>query len=178
MRSHQRWLTSYMNTFYFYKSFLKKVRSHLGESAHVTGSAHLHMNSLYVSLFHESSCSRVFLNGYYICFTRALATIHCLYTTYLIDISISDVVFMNYFRGTLTAILFEKYRHYFRKPLVFFRLLCFFEQALAVFPSSLQLFCHTSCSHPFLERPLFYYKIAVAAMHALLQIYCVFSDGL
>ena len=30
---------------YFYKSFLRKVRSHLGELACLTGPAHLHMNS-------------------------------------------------------------------------------------------------------------------------------------
>ena len=40
------WLTSHMNTLYFYKSFLRKVRSHLGEPARLTGPAHLHMRSL------------------------------------------------------------------------------------------------------------------------------------
>ena len=39
------WLTSHMNTLYFYKSFITKVRSHLGELARLTGSANLHMNS-------------------------------------------------------------------------------------------------------------------------------------
>ena len=34
-----------MNTLYFYKSFLRKVRSHLGEPARLTGPAHLHKNS-------------------------------------------------------------------------------------------------------------------------------------
>ena len=34
------WLTSHMNT-YFYRGFLKKLRSHLGEPAHLTGPAHL-----------------------------------------------------------------------------------------------------------------------------------------
>ena len=36
--------TSHINT-YFYKSFLKKVRSCLGEPAHLTGPAYLHMKS-------------------------------------------------------------------------------------------------------------------------------------
>ena len=40
-----------MNT-YFYKSFLRKVRSHLGELARLTGPAHLHMNSPLLSLNH------------------------------------------------------------------------------------------------------------------------------
>ena len=39
------WLTSHINTWYFYRSFLKKVRSHLGEPVHLTGPAHFHMNS-------------------------------------------------------------------------------------------------------------------------------------
>ena len=39
------WPTSHMNTSYFNRSFLKKVRSHLGEPANQTGPAHLHMNS-------------------------------------------------------------------------------------------------------------------------------------
>ena len=34
-----------MNT-YFYKSFIRKVRSHFGEPARLTGPAHLHMDSL------------------------------------------------------------------------------------------------------------------------------------
>ena len=56
------WLTSHMNTLYFYTSFLKKVRSYLGEPAHLTGPAHLHMNSplinksalifIYFGIFH------------------------------------------------------------------------------------------------------------------------------
>ena len=40
-----------MNTLYFYKSFLKKVRSHLGELAGLTGPVHLHMNSPLVVTF-------------------------------------------------------------------------------------------------------------------------------
>ena len=31
------WITFHMNTLYFYKSFLKRVRSHLGEPARLTG---------------------------------------------------------------------------------------------------------------------------------------------
>ena len=34
-----------MNTSYFYRSFLKKVRPHLGEPAYLTGQDYLHMNS-------------------------------------------------------------------------------------------------------------------------------------
>ena len=34
-----------MSTLYFYKNFLKKVRPHLGEPAHLTGQAPLHVNS-------------------------------------------------------------------------------------------------------------------------------------
>ena len=37
-----------MNTLYFFKSFLRKLRSHLGEPARLTGLAHLHMNSLLI----------------------------------------------------------------------------------------------------------------------------------
>ena len=37
-----------MNTLYFYKSFLRKMRSHLGKPARLTGLAHLHMNSLWM----------------------------------------------------------------------------------------------------------------------------------
>ena len=43
-----------MNTLCFYKSFLRNVRSHLGEPARLTGPAHLHRNSLlmfFVNLF-------------------------------------------------------------------------------------------------------------------------------
>ena len=39
------WLTSHMNTLYFYKSFLKKVRYHLSKPARLTGPAHLHVNN-------------------------------------------------------------------------------------------------------------------------------------
>ena len=39
---------AHMNTLYFYKSFLRKVRSHLGKPVRLTGPAHLHMNSLLV----------------------------------------------------------------------------------------------------------------------------------
>ena len=45
------WLTSYMNTLYFYKSFLRKVRSHLGEPPRLTGPAHPHMNSFLICFF-------------------------------------------------------------------------------------------------------------------------------
>ena len=38
----QAWLTSHTNVLYFYKNFLRKVRSHLGEPARLTGLAHLH----------------------------------------------------------------------------------------------------------------------------------------
>ena len=46
------WLTSLMNT-YFYKSFLRKVGSHLGEPARLTGPAHLYMNSLLIQTILE-----------------------------------------------------------------------------------------------------------------------------
>ena len=36
---------------HFYRSFLKKVRSQLGEPAHLTEAAHLHMNSPLVIIF-------------------------------------------------------------------------------------------------------------------------------
>ena len=36
-------LTSNMNKLYFYKSFLKTVRSHLGKPVHLTGPDHLHL---------------------------------------------------------------------------------------------------------------------------------------
>ena len=39
------WLTSHMNTLCFYRSFLKKVRSHLGQATHLTRPVHLHMSS-------------------------------------------------------------------------------------------------------------------------------------
>ena len=39
------WHTSHMNTLCFYRSFLRKVKSHLGEPAHQTGLADFHMNS-------------------------------------------------------------------------------------------------------------------------------------
>ena len=42
-----------MNTLYFYKSFLRKVRSHLGEPARLTGPAHLYMNSLLIQTILE-----------------------------------------------------------------------------------------------------------------------------
>ena len=39
------WHASHVNPLYFYKSFLRKVRSHLGELARLTGPAQLDMNS-------------------------------------------------------------------------------------------------------------------------------------
>ena len=39
------WLASHMNTLYFYKNFLRKVRSQLDELVRLTGPAHLHMNN-------------------------------------------------------------------------------------------------------------------------------------
>ena len=54
VRSHLGWLTSHMNTLYIYKSFLRKVRSHLGEPARLIGPAHLHMNSPLVMLSKHS----------------------------------------------------------------------------------------------------------------------------
>ena len=50
-----------MNTSYFYKSFLRKVRSHLGEPARLTGPAHLHMSSLSVDLqLYREALAQVF----------------------------------------------------------------------------------------------------------------------
>ena len=42
------WLTFHMNTLYFYRSFLRKVRSRLGELARLTGPAHLQINRTYI----------------------------------------------------------------------------------------------------------------------------------
>ena len=39
------WLTSHMSTLYFYKSFLRKVRPHLGKPDRPPRPAHRHMNS-------------------------------------------------------------------------------------------------------------------------------------
>ena len=41
-----------------------------------------------VSLSHESSCENPLLNKYCIYYRRTLAAMNCIYTTYLIDISI------------------------------------------------------------------------------------------
>ena len=49
-----------------------------------------------------------------------------------------------------------------------FRILCFFETSTCSHPFFQRnwLICHTSYSHPLLERLLFYCKIPVAAMHS------------
>ena len=56
-----------------------------------------------------------------------------------------------------------------------FRILHFFETSTCRHPFFLRnsLICHTSCSHPFLERPLFSYKIAVLAMRSFKFIYSI-----
>ena len=45
-----------------------------------------------VSLFHQSNCYHPFLNGYCIYFTQELEAIHCVYTMYLADIFVLDVL--------------------------------------------------------------------------------------
>ena len=50
-----------MNTLNFYKRFLKKVRFHLGEPAHLTALAYLHLSSplvqiSYISLPRKKEC--------------------------------------------------------------------------------------------------------------------------
>ena len=74
-----------------------------------------------------------------------------------------------YSGGVLTAIDFEwtviisgdRFQLLFRIP-------CFFETSTCSRPFFQRnwLIWHTSCGHPFLERPLFYYKIAVVAIHS------------
>ena len=52
--------------------------------------------------------------------------------------------------------------------LVFSRVLCFFEQALAVIPffKGIELISNSSCSDPFDEWPIFYNKKTIAATHS------------
>ena len=74
-----------------------------------------------------------------------------------------------YFGGVLTVIDFEwtviisgdRFQ-------LLFRILCFFETSTCSRPFFQRnwLIWHKSCSHPFLERPLFYYKIAVVAIRS------------
>ena len=75
-----------------------------------------------------------------------------------------------YFRGVLTAIGFEWIVSILEDLFQFlFRVLCFFETSTGkegVFSQRNWLIWYTSCSHPFLEGPLFYYKIAVVAIHS------------
>ena len=48
-----------MNTLHFYKSFLRKVGSYLGEPARLTGPAHLHMiSSLNICIYQFIAANR------------------------------------------------------------------------------------------------------------------------
>ena len=68
-----------------------------------------------VSLFHKISSGYPLLNGYCIYFRTTLATMNCVYTMYLTDIPIKNVLLFQ--RGTCSH-TFEWYRHYFRRQLV------------------------------------------------------------
>ena len=57
--------------------------------------AAIFFSEYYGSSFHESSCKHPFLNGYYIYFRRAVATIHCAYA------NVFDRYF--YFRRTVIS---------------------------------------------------------------------------
>ena len=61
MRSHLVGLAHFLyEHITFLKEFLKKVRSHLGEPARLTGRAHLRMNSLWI-IFVKNAFSGLFL---------------------------------------------------------------------------------------------------------------------
>ena len=73
-----------------------------------------------------------------------------------------------YFRGVLTAIDFKWTVSIWGGHFQFlFRILCFFKAITCSYPFFQRnwLIWYTSCSNPFLERPLFYNKIAVVAIH-------------
>ena len=67
-----------------------------------------------VSLFRKSSCGHPVINGYCIYFKRAFAAMNYVYTIYLTDISIYDVLL---FQRSTCCHIFEWYRHFFRRPL-------------------------------------------------------------
>ena len=84
-----------------------------------------------------------------------------------------------YFRGMLTAKDFEGIVSISRGHFWFlFRILCFFETGSCSDPFFQMngLICHTSCSYTILESPLFYYKIAVAAIYYF-KITVFFQNG-
>ena len=124
-----------------------------------------------ISLFHKLICGGPFLSGCCITFRRALVAMPCVYTMYLTDISITDVLlfqrstFSHTFDGT-DIISGDPFQwSSFLKGTVKQASL---KQALAIIPfiKGTELIHHSNCSHSFDEWPVFYYKRAVATKHS------------
>ena len=99
-------------------------------------------------------------------FQKSTATIHCC----MYNVFWQIFLFQEYccFRGVLTATDFEWTVSISGGHFQFlFRILRFFETSTCsqLFFQRTWLIWHTTCSHPFSESPLFYYKIAVVAIH-------------
>ena len=110
----------------------------------------LFLSDLLIYLFQKSTCN------------HSLLHVQCIRQMF----SISGVLL---FQRSVYSNRFWVDRQYFKRSLlVFFRIRCFFETSTCshLYFQRNWLICHTSCSHPFLERPLFYCEIPVAAIHS------------
>ena len=107
-----------------------------------------------VSLSQESNCDNVLLNRYCIYFRRARTGMSWIYTTYLNCIPISK----EWLSG---ATLFQEATY---SNLMFSRVLFLFQTSTCKyrFCKYNEIIGHSNCSHSFEQRPVFYYKRAVA----------------
>ena len=125
-----------------------------------------------VTVFDPRNCSShaLFLSNVLIYLLRAkehLRPLIVVCAMYLTDISISGVLL---FQRSAYSDRFWVYCQYFRRPLsVFISDTVFFFETIICIHLFFQRKCltwHTICSYSLLERPLFYYKIAVVAIHS------------